>query len=143
MYKKPFLLSLATAVLLSACVTAPKAANADTAPATETVAPKVADEIIKISTNGKYAYYVNDVENPELTLKRGQTYQIEVEALGHPLWIKAKDSNTTDNAYTNGVTNNGTYKGIITFKVPKDAPASLFYNCQYHINMHGKINITD
>ena len=143
MYKRPFLLSLAMAVLLSACATAPKAANADTSPATESAAPKVAAEIIKISTNGKYAYYVNDVENPELTLKRGQTYQIEVEALGHPLWIKTKDSNTTDNAYTNGVTNNGTYKGIITFKVPKDAPASLFYNCQYHINMHGKINITD
>ena len=127
--KKNKLLSILTILFaLSGCATAPAAK---------------ADEVIKISTQGKYAYYVNDVENPELTLKRGQTYQIEVEALGHPLWIKAKDSNTTDNAYTNGVTNNGTYKGTITFKVPSDAPASLFYNCQYHINMHGKINITD
>lgn len=102
-----------------------------------------ADEVIQISTQGKYAFYVNNVENPELTLKRGVTYQIEVEALGHPLWIKTKDSISTDNAYTGGVTGNGTYKGTITFKVPADAPATLFYNCQYHMNMHGKINITD
>ena len=143
MHKKPFLLSLAMAVLLSACATAPKAANADTAPATETAAPKAATEVIKISTNGKYAFYVNDVENPELTLKRGKTYQIEVDTPGHPLWIKSKDSVTTENAYSNGVTGNGTYKGTITFAVAKDAPATLFYNCQYHLMMHGKINITD
>ena len=149
MHKRPFLLSLAMIVLVSACATAPKAANADAAPATEAATPKAASEanktskVIKISTNGKYAFYVNDVENPELTLKRGVTYQIEVDTTGHPLWIKSKDSVTTDNAYTNGVTGNGTYKGTITFAVPKDAPATLFYNCQYHLMMHGKINIID
>ena len=143
MHKRPFLLSLAMVVLVSACATAPKAANADTAPATETAASKAATQLIKISTNGKYAFYVNDVENPELTLKRGVTYQIEVDTPGHPLWIKSKDSITTDNAYTNGVTGNGTFKGTITFVVPADAPATLFYNCQYHLMMHGKINITD
>ena len=143
MHKKPFLLSLAMAVLLSACATAPKAAYADAPPASEAAAPKAATEIIKISTNGKYAFYVNDVENPELTLKRGKTYQIEVDTPGHPLWIKSKDSVTTENAYSNGVTGNGTYKGTITFAVAKDAPATLFYNCQYHLMMHGKINITD
>ena len=149
MHKRPFLFSLAMIVLVSACATAPKAANADAAPATEAATPKAAgeanktSEVIKISTNGKYAFYVNDVENPELTLKRGKTYQIEVDTIGHPLWIKSKDSVTTDNAYTNGVTGNGTYKGTITFAVPKDAPATLFYNCQYHLMMHGKINIID
>ena len=149
MQKSHLLSSLLVLLLLSACATAPKAANVETSPASEAAAPKAAgeanktSEVIKISTNGKYAFYVNDVENPELTLKRGKTYQIEVDTIGHPLWIKSKDSVTTDNAYTNGVTGNGTYKGTITFAVPKDAPATLFYNCQYHLMMHGKINIID
>ena len=149
MQKSHLLSSLLVLLLLSACATAPKAANADAAPAAEAATPKAASEanktseVIKISTNGKYAFYVNNVENPELTLKRGVTYQIEVDTPGHPLWIKSKDSVTTDNAYTNSVTGNGNYKGTITFKVPADAPATLFYNCQYHMNMHGKINIID
>ena len=149
MHKRTFLISLAMLVLVSACATAPKAANVEVSPASEAAASKAVSEanktseVIKISTNGKYAFYVNDVENPELKLKRGKTYQIEVDTPGHPLWIKSKDSVTTDNAYTNGVTGNGTYKGTITFAVPKDAPATLFYNCQYHLMMHGKINIID
>jgi hypothetical protein len=128
MKKNRLLSTLSILFALNACATAPAAK---------------ADEIIQISTNGKYAFFVKDAENPELTLKRGVTYQIEVNTPGHPLWIKTKDSITTDNAYASGVTNNGIYKGTITFVVPADAPATLFYNCQYHLMMHGKINITD
>lgn len=106
-------------------------------------APAKADEVIKFVTKGAPAYFVNDQENPELSFKRGTTYQIEVNTPGHPLWIKTNESPGTDNAYASGVTGNGTDKGTITFVVPKDAPAALFYNCQYHIVMHGKINITD
>ena len=102
-----------------------------------------ADEVIKFTTHGVPAYFVNDQQNPELSLKRGTTYQIEVNTPGHPLWIKTNESPGTDNAYVSGVTGNGTDKGTITFVVPADAPAALFYNCQYHIVMHGKINITD
>ena len=128
MQKRRLLSTLVILFSLSACATAPAAK---------------ADETIQINTNGKYAFYVKDAENPELTLKRGTTYQIEVNTPGHPLWIKTNESPGTDNAYASGVTGNGTDKGTITFVVPKDAPAALFYNCQYHIVMHGKINITD
>lgn len=106
-------------------------------------APAKADEVIKFTTHGAPAYFVNDQENPELSLKRGASYQIEVKTPGHPLWIKTNESPGTDNAYTSGVTGNGTDRGTITFVVPKDAPAALFYNCQYHIVMHGRINISD
>lgn len=102
-----------------------------------------ADEVIQFKTKGEPAYFVNDVQNPELTLKRGVTYQIEMNAPGHPLWIKTNTSAGTANAYTSGVTGNGTDRGKITFVVPGDAPAVLFYNCQYHLVMTGKINIID
>ena len=128
MQKRRLLSTLAILFALSACATAPAAK---------------ADETIEISTNGKYAFYVKDAENPELTLKRGTTYQIEVNTPGHPLWIKTNESPGTANAFGSGITGNGTDRGTITFVVPKDAPAALFYNCQYHIVMHGKITITD
>ena len=102
-----------------------------------------ADEVIQFSTKGAPAYFVNDVQNPELTFKRGVTYQIEMNAPGHPLWIKTNTSARAGNAYTSGITGNGTDRGKITFVVPADAPAVLFYNCQYHIVMNGKINIID
>ena len=126
--KRQLLSTLTILFALSACATAQAAK---------------ADETIQISTNGKYAFYVKDAENPELNLKRGTTYQIEVNTPGHPLWIKTNESPGTDNAYARGVTGNGTDKGTITFVVPKDAPAALFYNCQYHVVMHGKITITN
>lgn len=107
------------------------------------VPPAKADEVIKFITKGAPAYLVNDQENPDLSLKRGTTYQIEVTTPGHPLWIKTNESPGTDNAYASGVTGNGTDKGTITFVVPKDAPAALYYNCQYHVVMRGKINISD
>lgn len=105
--------------------------------------PAKADEVIKFTTHGAPAYFVNDQENPELNLKHRTTYQIEVNTPGHPLWIKTNESPGTDNAYASGVTGNGTDKGTITFVVPKDAPVALYYNCQYHVVMHGKINISD
>ena len=128
MQRRRLLSTLAILFALSACATPPAAK---------------ADETIQINTNGKYAFYVKDAENPELSLKRGTTYQIEVNTPGHPLWIKTNESPGTDNAYASGVTGNGTDKGTIIFVVPKDAPAALFYNCQFHIVMHGKINISD
>ena len=128
MQRRRLLSSLAILFAVSACAS---------------VATAQADEVIKFITKGAPAYFVNDQQNPELSLKRGTTYQIEVNTPGHPLWIKTNESPGTDNAFSNGITGNGTDKGTITFVVPKDAPAALFYNCQYHIVMHGKINISD
>ena len=126
--KRRLLSTLAIVFSLSACAS---------------VATAQADEVIKFITKGAPAYFVNDQQNPELNLKRGTTYQIEVNTPSHPLWIKTNESPGTDNAYASGVTGNGTDKGTITFVVPADAPAALFYNCQYHVVMHGKINISD
>ncbi len=102
-----------------------------------------ADEVIQFKTKGEPAYFVNDMQNPELTLKRGVTYQFEMNAVCHPLWIKTNISAGKDNAFKSGITGNGTDRGKITFTVPADAPAVLYYNCQFHIVMNGKINIID
>lgn len=79
--------------------------------------------------------------NPTLYLTRGQTYDFEVNASGHPFYINSTSGTGTGNAFSDGVTNNGTAVGTITFTVPMDAPSKLYYNCQYHSSMAGEIII--
>ena len=81
--------------------------------------------------------------NPTLYLSRGETYYFAVNASGHPFYIKTQNSTGTSNAYSDGVTNNGTASGTITFIVPMDAPDTLHYNCQYHSSMNAPIYILD
>lgn len=80
--------------------------------------------------------------NPTLTLVRGQRYVFNISAVGHPFWIKTTLTLGPDDAYY-GVANNGSESGAITFVVPKNAPNTLYYNCQYHTTMRGTINIVD
>ncbi|MGB6035688.1 MAG: hypothetical protein WBG42_05435 [Cryomorphaceae bacterium] len=82
-------------------------------------------------------------ENTNLTFKRGQTYTFSVTAPGHPFYLKSVQGTGTGNAYNDGVTNNGTLDGTITFVVPQDAPQTLFYNCEFHGSMTGTISIID
>ena len=105
-------------------------------------APTYSAEVIKFTTRSM-AYFVNGQLQPTLSLKRGVTYAIEVDTPGHPLWIKTLVSNGQDDAYTHGITGNGTTSGTITFVVPADAPPQLFYNCLVHPSMHGSIEISD
>ncbi len=102
-----------------------------------------ADEVIVITTHGEPAYYIGEKVNPNLTLKRGVTYQIQMNAPGHPLWIKTTIGTGTADTFNKGVTGNGKDRGTIMFIVPADAPDRLIYNCQFHVVMHGLINITD
>jgi subtilisin family serine protease len=80
--------------------------------------------------------------NPTLTLKKGQRYIFNINAIGHPFWIKTTLTLGSENAYY-GVSNNGEDNGVITFVVPFDAPNELYYNCQYHETMRGMIMILD
>ena len=81
--------------------------------------------------------------DPTLTLVRGKTYEFDVSAGGHPFWIKTIQGSGSFNQYNEGITNNGASIGKLTFTVPNDAPSTLYYNCQYHGSMTGKINIVD
>jgi len=77
--------------------------------------------------------------NPAITLYRGFTYKFNVSASGHPFIISAGTSGIVP--YTVGVTNNGITSGVITFKVPQDAPSTFHYICQFHSSMIGTITI--
>ena len=96
-----------------------------------------------VTNNGSGNYLINWNSNPTLSLVKGETYTFNINASGHPFWIKTASSIGTSNQYNSGVTNNGTSNGVITFVVPQNAPSILYYNCQFHISMAGQINVTE
>lgn len=97
-----------------------------------------------VTASGSAAYQVDGVANKPLTLVRGLTYKLQVNAIGHPLWIqKTGNGYNAANIWDLGVTNNGTQSGTLTFKVPDTAPDTLYYQCQYHGMMYGTISVVD
>lgn len=88
-------------------------------------------------------YSIDGMDDPVLSLQRGQTYTFSLNVSGHPFFIKIFPGAGGGNTFNNGVTNNGAQSGTLTFLVPLDAPNQLFYNCGNHGAMGNTINITD
>jgi hypothetical protein len=103
----------------------------------------LASTTFQVSNNGQTSYRIDGATNPTLNLIRGETYFFNINASGHPFFIKTVNSAGTANAFNTGVTGNGTDVGTLTFVVPMSAPASLHYNCQFHSSMNGTINVAD
>ena len=101
---------------------------------------------VEALTNHEFTFSGGDlkkVDNPDITLKRGATYQFKVETFGHPFLIKTEQTIGPNKTFDKGITENGTEYGTITFTVPKDAPDTLFYICKFHKMMTGKLLIVD
>ena len=106
-----------------------------------------ADQSFTVVNSGSGAYTIGGGatgNNATLTLIRGRTYKFAVNASGHPFRINTSNTTGTGAAYVNGtaVINNGAAVGDIYFTVPDTAPATLYYNCEYHSAMAGTINIS-
>jgi hypothetical protein len=95
-----------------------------------------------VTNVGAGAYSIDGNSNPTLNLVRGNTYTFNVNATGHPFWIKTAAVTGTGSAYNDGVTNNGVAVGTISFTVPNDAPSTLYYICQIHSSMQGVLSIS-
>ena len=107
-----------------------------------------------VTNNSQSAYefrHRENVNNPILTLYRGNTYRFDVNAKGHPFWImtepyksKVSADGSTSTVFDTGVTNNGTDYGTVTFTVPTTgAPDTLYYQCGNHDAMYGILQIKD
>jgi hypothetical protein len=93
--------------------------------------------------NSPTSYTINNVDNPALTLQRGQTYTFNISSVGHPFFISTTSGTNVANAYNTGVTNNNIQSGTLTFVVPMTAPNTLFYDCANHAAMSGTITVTN
>jgi hypothetical protein len=84
------------------------------------------------------------VGNPVLTLMTGQSYSFVVNTSTiHPFWIEtARGLGGTSPYMGSGLSANGvTAPTTITFDVPADAPAILYYACGNHTEMTNSITV--
>jgi len=109
--------------------------------------PEVVATTIQVQSVGasdyKFTAEGSVANDPTLTLVRGKTYEFDITAGGHPFWIKTTQLTGTSGQYNEGITNNGISNGTLTFTVSADAPSILYYVCQNHGIMTGRINIVD
>ena len=97
-----------------------------------------------VTNDGTDSYLVNDVANAPITVVRGQTYTINVDAVGHPFWIQTvSGAYSLADLYTEGTTNLGVDQGTISWTVPETAPNTLYYVCENHATMGGEITVVD
>ena len=91
------------------------------------------------------AYEINGSRNPTLIVRRGQTYNFKLEVANHPFFLQTKIGSgyQSQNVYSNGFDGNGQTAGSYTWTVPLDAPNELFYQCEFHAGMNGRIIISD
>lgn len=96
-----------------------------------------------VTNSGAVDYVIDGVNDPALVVVRGCSYTFDVSAPGHPFFIKTAAVTGVGSAYNDGVANNGTSSGLITWDVPMAAPDALFYICEFHASMVGSITVVD
>ena len=107
---------------------------------------------ITVTNNGLGAYTFSnkiDQNNPDIIVYKGCTYNFEIDAPGHPFYIKTQyGTGTGDQFDSTYVTNNGASEGTVTLRVPASDSSTtvdnvLFYQCENHVAMKGRIIIKD
>jgi len=111
---------------------------------------------IDVINSGSGAYEFNSHysgSNPTLYLRAGHTYALNLAVTGHPFHLQTvSGAYSPGNSYTTGLTHvatNGTVTtgasallqvtGTLYIEVPSNASSSIYYACQYHSGMAGKI----
>ena len=84
-----------------------------------------------IDTNG-----VVEGRDPKITVKLGDKLTFEVDAFGHPFYLKNKQGLGTNDLVA-GADNNGIESGTITW-VPQ-SKGTFYYQCSLHNGMYGEI----
>ena len=87
--------------------------------------------------------FTENTDNPTIFVSRGQKYQFDLDSGGFPFYIKTEPTVDLLNQYNDGVEGNGTQVGIVTFKVPFNAPNILFYQASNTSGMGGTIFVAN
>lgn len=90
------------------------------------------------------AYVIDSLTNPTLTVRRGQKVTFDLNVTGHPFYLQTTGGGYVPaNVYTDGFSGNGQTSGRYEWIVREDAPDELFYQCEFHAVMFGKIVVVD
>ena len=76
--------------------------------------------------------------DPAIVINRGDKITFNVNAAGHPFYIKTVQGTGTDNLVS-GVTGNGADDGAVTFRFT--TAGTYYYQCSLHNDMYGTITV--
>ena len=103
---------------------------------------------LNVTHSGASNYIINgddrltthvDAPDPAINIFLGDKIDFNMNASGHPLWVKNSATTGTGDAAT-GVTNNGASSGTINFNPA--AQGTYYYICEYHSLMVGQIIVS-
>jgi plastocyanin len=107
---------------------------------------------INVATSGASAYILTGEDrngtftnsfNKNLSVNQGDLLEFNVNANGHPFWIKTQASTGTGFVVdVNTTTNNGASVDIVTWNTSTIALGTYYYICQFHGGMVGSIVIS-
>ena len=85
----------------------------------------------------------SNANDPTITCDVGDTLVFNVNASGHPFYVKTSASTGTGNQVTTGtITNNGAAVGTVTWDTTGVTAGTYYYICQFHGGMVGSIVIS-
>lgn len=92
----------------------------------------------------KSGFAVDGVQGKELVLVRGTTYVLEVRSTPmHDVYISGSETGWGGDVIEQGVQGNFTYEGALTFTPDLTTPDLVYYQCQNHKSMGGRIFIVN
>ena len=90
------------------------------------------------------AYEINGERNPRLVVRRGQIYNFNLNVANHPFFLQTTGNGfQPENAFNRFFQGQGRTAGEYMWIVPADAPDELYYQCEFHPVMFGKIIVVD
>ena len=92
-----------------------------------------------VTNSGNHAYVIDGELNPPLSLVAGNRYTFNVNAPGHPFYIKTDRVLGDGSSYNYQVTGNGTEVGTVTIELDDGPEPKLFYQCANHLKMGNRL----
>ena len=103
------------------------------------------DEIIYVSAKlAPQAYELSGAvsgANADINVTKGDVVKIELDASGHPFWIKTEKGIGPDNGVSIGISGVGQGKtsGALIWDTTGVMEGTYYYQCEYHAPMFGRI----
>lgn len=114
--------------------------------AVATVSSAIATRTWEVGNNGASDYtFSGDSSGSDIniTATAGSILIFNVNASGHPFWIKTSQVTGAGSGVTTGtITGNGSQNGTISWNTSGVSPGTYYYICEFHGSMAGTITIT-
>ncbi len=92
----------------------------------------------------EHGFYVDGVAGKDVVVTRGETYTFDVETgVQHDFYLSTTPAGWGAATYTDGVTGQFTYQGLVGFKPTATTPDVLYYGCRNHKFMGGAIYVVN